>query len=626
MHGLDVALRRSVCLEGVDDDGVWPHEAHGEDDGVGLDQLLRSFDLGNGWLSVGISCNLERDDLDRLDVALLISDELLGHDGVLARIRAVTLLDLFLTIICPEDPWVGRPCVGDLVTSGRRLVKQLEVHKTLAAMPDGCGGTVCACVAASDDHHSLSTDIDEAAVILELPVLVALVRGTEGNRVGHELRVLAEQGLLLLAQELHGKVDVLEISTRDRKISGFCRTHSKKNRIELALQLISSDVLSNLNVADEVDSFRLHNLQPPLHNSLVQLHVGNSKHEESSRLGVPLEHSDLVAHLVQLVRSRQTRWTRSDDGNSESSSILGDPGLDPSFLETAVDDGILNVLDRHWRSDQSGDTGALAGSWANPASELREVVGGQEAVKSGLPLLLEDKLVPFRHQVVDWAARMSLTEGGSAVHAPRRLSLPLSIVSLDWSVDLSPVSEALRWFTVWLRNALNLHEASELVELGCNLFLAGSMSLHLDLLGVHVNLQVLLLVALFATLPGVRVRCLLSRSLVVKGEDLHELLPLDLPIVQDVLRDGRIRRCMMLLDVADEFLLVDVAFKTFEVSHGFCKVGLVPELALGIIDPSDTTAHSSGEVLANFSENHRSTSGHVLKPVISTSFHNGDSA
>mmetsp|Transcript_45963 Transcript_45963/g.144174 ORF Transcript_45963/g.144174 Transcript_45963/m.144174 type:complete len:512 (-) Transcript_45963:4421-5956(-) len=491
-------------------------------------------------------------------------------------------------------------------------------------MPDRRGGAVGSRVSASDHDHTLSTDIDEAAVVLELPVLVALVRGPEGDGVGHELRVLAKQGLLLLAQELHGKVDVLEIPARDRKVSWLRGSHGEQDSIKLALELICSHVLADFDVADEVDSFGLHDLEPPLNHSLVQLHVGDAKHEKPSWFGVTLEHSDLVSHLVQLIRSCQACWTRADDRHGESSAILGDPGLDPSFLETTIDDRVLDVLDRHWRSDQSGNAGTLARRRANSSGELREVVGGKETIKSGLPLLLEDKLVPLRHEVVDWATRVSLTEWGTAVHAPRCLALSFSIVSLNRSVDLSPVRETLRWLTVGFRDALDLHEPTELIELGCDLLLARRVSLNLNLLSVHINLQVLLLVALFATLPRVSVRSLLPCSLVVKGEDLNELLSLHLPVVQDRFGNGRSSSCKMFLDVADEFLLVDIAFQTLEVPHGLCEVCLVPELTLGIIYPSNSTTHSSRKVLANFSQNDGSASGHVLKSMIATALDDSD--
>ena len=76
--------------------------------------------------------HLEGHDLDSLDVARVIADELLGHDGILAWILAVALLHLVLPVVGAEDAGVGGPGIGDLVALHRRLVEQLQVDERLA--------------------------------------------------------------------------------------------------------------------------------------------------------------------------------------------------------------------------------------------------------------------------------------------------------------------------------------------------------------------------------------------------------------------------------------------------------------------------------------------------------------
>src|SRR6202042_1183433 len=75
--------------------------------------------------------------------------------------------------------------------------------------------------------------------------------------------------------------------------------------------------------------------------------------------------------------------------------------------------------------------------WAKPPGELREIVGGVQAVGGLLPVVPPDQVVPLRDQVAQRAA--TVTERDAAVHAPPRL--PLQLAGRERLVHLTPVMQ-----------------------------------------------------------------------------------------------------------------------------------------------------------------------------------------
>mmetsp|Transcript_5396 Transcript_5396/g.10835 ORF Transcript_5396/g.10835 Transcript_5396/m.10835 type:complete len:492 (+) Transcript_5396:824-2299(+) len=439
---LDVALGRCRGAKVLDKMRVRAEKAHGEDDSVGLDQLLTPWNLLDRWLAVSVTCHLEGHDLDGLDLAAL-RHKLLGHHRVLARVRAVALLHLLLPVVRAENARVRRPRVCNVVARVGGLVHQLEIHQALAALAHGGGCAVRASVTAANHHHLVAAHINEGAVKLELPVLVALERRAEIDSVLHQLLVLVEERSLLLPKEVHGEMDARRLPPRDRQVPRHHRPCAEEDGVELALQLGGGYGLADLDVTDEVHALRLKELDAALDDALVELHVGDAEHQQPSRLRVALKYRHLVAHLVELIGSSKASWPGANDGDGRARALAHDARLHPPFLEAAVDDGVLDVLDRHGRGHKAGHARALTGRWAHAASELGEVVGRQQPVQRRLPLLLEDELVPLGHEVVDGAAGVGLAEGRPAVHAPCSLALALDVMRLHGRVDLPPVRQAL---------------------------------------------------------------------------------------------------------------------------------------------------------------------------------------
>src|SRR5712692_8838368 len=102
------------------------------------------------------------------------------------------------------------------------------------------------------------------------------------------------------------------------------------------------------------------------------------------------------------------------------------------------------MLDGHRRIGNPQDTRPFTGSRAHPTGELREIVGLVETFQGLAPEAAIDQVIPFRDQVVDWAARghatdqrAGVTERDTAVHAAACLILKLE--HWEMIVELMPI-------------------------------------------------------------------------------------------------------------------------------------------------------------------------------------------
>ena len=129
-----------------------------------------------------------------------------------------------------------------------------------------------------------------------------------------------------------------------------------------------------------------------------------------------------------------------------------------------VDDGALVVLDGDGRLDDAEHAGAFAGSGADAAGELREVVGLVQALERLLPAAAEDQVVPLGNQVVDRAAAghagndvAGVAERRAAVHAARALGGAFLVVAVD--LEFLPVLDAFERGDFGIGLASDFHES-----------------------------------------------------------------------------------------------------------------------------------------------------------------------
>ena len=105
----------------------------------------------------------------------------------------------------------------------------------------------------------------------------------------------------------------------------------------------------------------------------------------------------------------------TDDGDGVPGDPVGDDRGDESGGESVVDDGDLDLFDRHGRLVDAEDAGVLTGGRAGPTGEFGEVVRRVEQLHGTRQLPTVHGVVELRNEIAQGASLMA--ERHSAVHA-----------------------------------------------------------------------------------------------------------------------------------------------------------------------------------------------------------------
>ncbi len=221
--------------------------------------------------------------------------------------------------------------------------------------------------------------------------------------------------------------------TRDR---GAAAQH---DGVELAAQLVGRNAGADVRVGPELDALRVHDREPAIENALLHLEFRDAVAKQAADAIGTLEDRDPVPGLVQLIGCGEPRRPRADDGDALSAARPGRLRHDPALIERALDDRVLDALDRDRITVDAEDAGALARRRAEPAGELGKVVGRQQALDRRLPPIAVDEIVPVRNQVAEWTALVA--ERDAAVHAAG--ALLRERLGRVGKVDLPPIPEPL---------------------------------------------------------------------------------------------------------------------------------------------------------------------------------------
>jgi hypothetical protein len=345
----------AIKLDGVGHDSLLrAQEAHGEQDKVGREELLATLDLLHVPTTRGGLCPLNTDGVNTLDIALSVIDKVLGHDTVLTWVLAHVSLDLVVTVVGPEDTRPLRPWVV-ASTLSRGLGQQLEVDDGLGAVTNRGTNAVVTSVATTND--------DDVLVL--------------GGDVGVVGKLGVEEGLGILVQELHGIVDTVQVAVGDRQVTSDGSTSGEDDSVELAAERVKSlrALLADSDTSLECDTLSGEEVNTALDDLLVELHVGDTIHEQTTAAVGALVDSDGVTSLVELIGASKTSRTGTNDGNGLARAVLRRRRHHPAHLETAVDDSTFNRLDADRILIDAENAGTLARSRADTTGELREVVG-----------------------------------------------------------------------------------------------------------------------------------------------------------------------------------------------------------------------------------------------------------
>src|SRR3546814_10838574 len=160
----------------------------------------------------------------------------------------------------------------------------------------------------------------------------------------------------------------------------------------------------------------------------------------------------------ELLGAGKPRRTGTDDGNPLAAPALGLLRLNPAFYPAAIDFRSFERLDRDRRVIEVERAARLAWRGADPAGELRKIVGGMQRIQRHLPVVGIDQMVPVRDHVVHRTAVMA--ERNAAVHAARRLILQLVLGQRLY--ELVPVLQALLGLFIAAVATLDLKESGGL--------------------------------------------------------------------------------------------------------------------------------------------------------------------
>ncbi len=213
----------------------------------------------------------------------------------------------------------------------------------------------------------------------------------------------------------------------------------------------------------ELDTGLPHQVDTPVNQLLVELHVRNAVHQQSADSVRPLIDGHGVAREVQLFGRGEPGRTRADDGNRLAGAFRRAQYFNPAFFETTVNDRVFDILDRYGRIVDAEHAGAFAGCRTHAAGKLGKVVGLVQAIERLLPAPPVDEVVPLGNQVVDRATRVRLTKRHTAIHAARALALQALFRRLR--VDLAVILQALVLVTVGNGLPRVLHESGWLAHL-----------------------------------------------------------------------------------------------------------------------------------------------------------------
>ena len=100
-------------------------------------------------------------------------------------------------------------------------------------------------------------------------------------------------------------------------------------------------------VGTEFDAFGLHLRQTAVDHIDFQLEVGNAVTQQATDAVVFLEHHHAMTRPRQLLGASQPGGTGTDHGHALAGAVSGDLRHHPAFSPTFVDDGALDILDRH---------------------------------------------------------------------------------------------------------------------------------------------------------------------------------------------------------------------------------------------------------------------------------------
>ena len=158
---------------------------------------------------------------------------------------------------------------------------------------------------------------------------------------------------------------------------GLFGTAAKNDRVVFFTQIGNLQVFSDIDAGPENDAFRLHQLLPARDHALVQLHVGNTVHEQTADPVFPFINGNGMPPFAKGIRRGQAGRAAAD--HRDFSAAFPDRRLSfhPSLPVSGLNQIQLIIPDCYRVIVLTADTCLLAESGTDPSGKFRKTVGLQ---------------------------------------------------------------------------------------------------------------------------------------------------------------------------------------------------------------------------------------------------------
>src|SRR5271165_7048585 len=142
-------------------------------------------------------------------------------------------------------------------------------------------------------------------------------------------------------QRTYGQHDGLALRAQHEAV---VRTYGQHDGLVLRTQRFDRYVYAHFAVGDESRSFRTHLGEPMIEYGFLHLVFGDAVPQQAAESVVTLVHRDAVAGTGELLRSSQTRWTRTHHRDALARADRRRLGFDDALHPRVVGDGLLDAL------------------------------------------------------------------------------------------------------------------------------------------------------------------------------------------------------------------------------------------------------------------------------------------
>ena len=221
-----------------------------------------------------------------------------------------------------------------------------------------------------------------------------------------------------------------------------------------SLSSARGNIRADVGVGDELDALRGHQIDAPLDDLFVELHVGNAVHEQPADAVGAFVNGDLMAGAIELRGAGKARRARSRSPRLSCRCVFPaarrSPNLGAKPLSIIAASMFLIVTGSSLRPEHAR---TFARRRADPAGEFGKIVGLMQPLQRFLPETAIDQIVPLGNQIIDRAARghaadqlAGMAKRNAAIHAARALLAQLRFGKM--LVKLVPIFHPLQRRTI----------------------------------------------------------------------------------------------------------------------------------------------------------------------------------